>query len=254
MDGQHTDRVPEETERRPLPPGAWRRGEEPEFTRLATFTDGVYAIALTLLVLGLNIDSLSPQDDPGGMGRALLDLLPEFIAFVVAFWLLGRYWIAHHDFYARLHAVDRTLMGLSLFYLASVAFLPFPTSLVGRYEDNPVSVIVFAIALSVVSGMETVLFAHAQRAGLLTVGLSPEVYRWGVLASLQPVVVFMVTMPFAFVSTTAVLVSWGVLGPLMGRWVQRRAPAGTPDDDLPLVVRRGSRRAVADPVDPHGEE
>jgi len=254
MERQHTDRVPDETERRPPPPNAWRRGEEPEFTRLATFTDAVYAIALTLLVLGMHIDHLVPEDDPGTMGRALLQLLPEFIAFAIAFMLLGRYWIAHHDFYARLRAVDRTLMGLSLVYLASVAFLPFPTALVGEFEANPVSVILFATALSVVSGMETVLFAHAHRAGLLTVELTAEVYRWGLLASLQPVAMFIITMPFAFISPTGVLVSWAFLGPLMGRWIVRRAPDGTPEDDLPMVVRRRHHPELNDSTGHSGEE
>jgi uncharacterized membrane protein len=172
MERQHTDRVPDETERRPLPPNAWRRGEEPEFQRLANFTDGVYAIALTLLVLGMHVDHLAHPADPGEMGQALGGLVPEFIAFVIAFWLLGRYWIAHHDFFARLRAFDRTLMGLSLLYLATVAFLPFPTTLIGEYEDNPVSLLAFATALAAVSGMETVLFAHAHRAGLLNVQLT----------------------------------------------------------------------------------
>ena len=239
-----------EDSERPLPPTVWLRGEEPEFTRLATFTDGVYAIALTLLVLGLDIGHLADPDSPGALWTALDDLIPDFVAFAVAFVLLGRYWIAHHDFYSNLRGIDRGLMGISLIYLAFVAFLPFPTKLIGVYEGNPVALLLFATALAAVSGMETVMFAHAHRRNLLRSGLSPSVFKWGVIASLQPVVMFVVTMPFAFLSTTGVLISWAVISPLIGIWVDRHAPAETPGSDLPLIAaRRKARPQRADPPD-----
>ena len=235
-----------EDSERPLPPTVWLRGEEPEFTRLATFTDGVYAIALTLLVLGLDIGHLADPDSPGALWTALDDLIPDFVAFAVAFVLLGRYWIAHHDVYYNQRGIDRGLMGISLIYLAFVAFLPFPTKLIGVYEGNPVALLLFATALAAVSGMETVMFAHAHRRNLLRSGLSPSVFKWGVIASLQPVVMFVVTMPFAFLSTTGVLISWAVISPLLGMWVDRRAPTETPGSDLPLIAARRKSRPPAD--------
>lgn len=245
MAQQHTDPVNEDSER-PLPPKVWRRGEEPEFTRLATFTDGVYAIALTLLVLGLDIGHLVDPDSPGALWSALNDLIPDLVAFAVAFVLLGRYWVAHHDFYSTLRAIDQGLMGLSLIYLAFVAFLPFPTKLIGVYEGNPVALLLFATTLAAVSGMETVMFAHAHRRNLLRSGLPPSVFKWGVIASLQPVVLFVVTMPFAFLSTTGVLISWAVISPLLGMWVDRHAPVEAPGSDLPLIAARRKIRPQTD--------
>lgn len=225
---------------RPLPPDVWRRGEEPEFTRLATFVDAVFAIAMTLLVLGLGIKQLADPESAADMGQALVDRLPDLVAFAVAFVLLGRYWIAHHDFFGTLRGFDRPLMSMSLVYLAFVAFLPFPTSLIGEYEGNPVSLLLFAAALAAVSGMETVMFAHAHRRNLMRTGLSPGVYKWGLLASLQPVALFIVTMPFAFLSTTGVLISWGVISPLAGAWIERRTPSDASAEDRPLTARHES--------------
>jgi uncharacterized membrane protein len=223
---------------RRAPGDQWRRGEEPEFTRLATFTDGIYAIALTLLVLGIRVDNLRQPDSSAAMWSALNDLLPDLIAFVVAFVLLADYWMAHHDFYASLAAIDRPLIAINLAYLIFVAFLPFPTSLVGEYEENPVSVLIFAAVLAAISGMEVLMYVQAHKGRLMRTGLSPSEFRWGLLASAPPVIVFLVTVPFAYVSTTGVMISWGVLIPLLTSFIRRRAPEHVRATNRSLARRR----------------
>lgn len=238
---------------RPLPPGSWFRGESPEFDRLAFFTDAVYAIAMTLLVLEVKITPiLRNADDPSVLWSRLGDLVPQLVAFAVAFILLGRYWMAHHSFFASLRAFDRRLMGLNLIYLAFVAVLPFPSSLVGEYEQNPLSVIVFAVTLSSISGMETVLFAHAHRADLLSTRLDRAAFRWEAVASLQPVAVFLVTIPLAFVSTTLTLLSWAAVAPLLGAVLNRFKPASLATSELPLVEdqRHWYRLSRSEPAPP----
>jgi uncharacterized membrane protein len=214
------------TDAHDVAPGAprrlWHRGETPEFERFANFTDAVFAIAMTLLVLDVRIEPIvRDAGNPSVMWSRLGDLVPEFVAFGVAFILLGFYWIAHHAFVARLAAFDQRLMALNLVYLAFVALLPFPSFLVGEYEENPVSVIVFAIVLAVISAMETVLIVYAHRADLLRDRPDPASFRFEVISSLQPVAVFVVTLPLAFVSTTATLLSWALLSPVMGALLQR---------------------------------
>ncbi len=215
-------------ETRPLPEGAWERAAGLEFDRAGFFTDAVFAIALTLLVLEVGVPGLVKGQE--GSVSALLDGLndriPKIISFFIAFVLIGRYWLANHLFFAQLRAVDSRYLGLNLVYLGFVAFLPFPTALVGEYEGNPISVVAFAVVLGVVSGMETVLFAHARRAGLLRRVLPDDVYRWGLLASSVPVIIFTVTLPLAFVDTTLTLTSWIVLAPLLGMVLGRFAPPG----------------------------
>lgn len=201
----------------------WRRGDEPEFGRILYFSDAVYAIALTLLALDLRVTSLSGDPtSPSSMLAALDDLLPKLVAFGVGFALLAAYWLAHHDFMSRIAAVDSRLITTNLVYLAFVALLPFPTSMIGEYESNPISGVVFAANLAVISLLETLMLTHAQRAGLLRVALPERIYRAERLASLQPAVMFVVTIPLAFVSTTLMLLSWLVVGPLAGRLISRR--------------------------------
>ena len=215
-------------ETRSLPAGAWAREDGIEFDRTTFFTDAVFAIALTLLVLEIGVPELveAKHSSATALLDGLDDKVPKIVSFVIAFTLIGRYWLANHFFVAQLRAVDSRFMALSLVYLGFVAFLPFPTALVGEYEGNPISVVTFAIALGAVSGMETVLFAHARRHGLMRLVLPDDVYRWGLLASSTPVIILVVTLPLAVVDTTLTLVSWVVLGPLLQLLIARLRPAG----------------------------
>ena len=202
------------------------RGEEPEFGRIAFFTDAVFAIALTLLVLDLRLPRMSGNpDDPASILNALGDLTPKFVSFGVAFALLAKYWMANHRFFARIGRFDKRYLTICMCYLATVAFLPFTTSLIGEYERNPISGVLFALSLAAVSGLETVLLWHAQRAGLMQTPASTQVYRWQVVGSMIPFTMFLVTIPLAFVSPTLMLLSWIVIAPMAGRWAHRRKPA-----------------------------
>lgn len=219
---------------RPLPRGAWSR-DTLEFNRVLSFTDAVFAIALTLLVVAVAVPVLLDYGDPNlpqTMVDALSDMAPEFVSFFIAFILIGRYWMAHHRFSSLLRALDTSFIGITLIYLAFVAFLPFPTALVGKYEENPISVLLLALCLSAISSLEVVLFRYAYKHDLLIERISPAVYRYGVKASTAPVVMFIVTIPLAFVSTTLTLMSWMLMAPL-GAWMGRKAPEGA--DQLTIV-------------------
>lgn len=214
----------------PGPGLRWRRGEEPEFSRLLTFTDAVFAIGMTLLALDLRVDRvIGDTSSPSAMWQALGDLTPKLIAFVVAFWVLAVYWRSHHRFMARIGVIDARLVTLTLVYLAVVAVLPLPTSLIGEYVENPVSGVVFAVTLATISLLEVAMLVHAQRRDLWRHdGVEPGDLRSEqdeVLESLSPALIFLATAPLAFVSPTVMLLSWAVLGPGTGllhrRWSQR---------------------------------
>ena len=175
---------------------------------MLAFSDALFAIAMTLLVVGIEVPDLSAGDSVGELAEVLNDDLGSFISFVISFAVIGRYWVAHHSFCARLAAVDGGLIGLNLVYLMFIAFLPFPTGLLGNYFENPLSVVVYAGAVAAVSGMEVVLFGHAQRRGLFEHPPPEDVYRWGVRLSLSPVIFFVLSIPLAFVSTTLAVLSW----------------------------------------------
>jgi uncharacterized membrane protein len=201
------------------------RGSD-EFTRVLSFSDALFGIAMTLLVVAIGVPRLDDGGDPGELLSALWDLEPEITSFVISFAVIGRYWLAHHSFFARLDAVDSRLMGTNLVYLAFVAFLPFPTALLGEYFSNPVSVALYAPIVAAVSGLEVVMFVQATRSGLLAQAMPGDVFRWGVAASLLPVALFLASVPVAFVSTRLAVVVWLALIPAE-MLLDRRRPPGT---------------------------
>lgn len=195
--------------------------DSPEFGRVLAFSDGLFAIAMTLLVVGIGVPNLSDKDDIGELANALNDLTPAFISFFISFSVIGRYWLAHHQFFSLLKAIDPALIRLNMVYLGFIAFLPFPTALLGELFENPLSVVTYAIAVAIVSGMEVVLFRRAHHDGLIVVELRPDVYRWGVVTSLSPVLFFLLSVPVAFLSTTLAVSTWFLVVPfqlLIDRW------------------------------------
>jgi uncharacterized membrane protein len=97
--------------------------------RLEAFSDGVFAIAITLLVLDIHV----PEPGSGHLGHELLTQWPSYAAYVVSFLTIGIIWINHHAAFSRLRAVDHSILIWNLLLLLSVGILPFTTSLMATY-------------------------------------------------------------------------------------------------------------------------
>jgi uncharacterized membrane protein len=102
-------------------------------TRLETFSDGVFAIAATLLVLEIGIDTADGHD----LGSALLDIWPSYLAYATSFLVIGIIWLNHHHCVSLIGRVDRPFLFINLLLLLVVSFIPFPTRLVAEYLDKP---------------------------------------------------------------------------------------------------------------------
>jgi uncharacterized membrane protein len=100
-------------------------------TRLETFSDGVFAIAATILVLEIGVDHTND------LGRALLDLWPSYLAYATSFVTIGIIWINHHNCVRTIERIDRPFMFINMLFLLVVAFIPFPTKLVAEYLQEP---------------------------------------------------------------------------------------------------------------------
>lgn len=195
------------------PPGPLRYVRESpglEFDRVAFFSDAVFAIAMTLLVVGIGIPTVSD----GELGDALRDKRSEITSFFISFVVIGAYWRGHHRLFSRLRAVSPRLITVNLLYLAAIAFTPFPTALAGQYTDDPVSIVIYAITLAIASGLVGLMVFIAHRDDLLRTRLPREVVRYQVIASVIPVLVFLGSIPIALVHTTYALWSWLLIFPL----------------------------------------
>ncbi|MGA9162001.1 MAG: TMEM175 family protein [Actinomycetota bacterium] len=136
-------------------------------SRMEAFSDGVFAIAITLLVLDLAVP------EPGsGVGHALLDQWPLFTAYVVSFASVGAVWIAHSTITNHLERVDSVLLRLNLLLLFFVSVLPFPTKMlaefIGEFGPERIAVTIYGINLLAMSAMTSVVWRHAVAEGMLS--------------------------------------------------------------------------------------
>jgi len=208
------------------PPGSYHReGQGLEFDRVSFFTDAVFAIAMTLLVVELHVPE--GADSPETLHTAIRAEGWAIVGFFIGFWVLGRYWVAHHRFFAGLRSIDRGMISTNLVYLAFVAFTPFPIGLISRYEEHPTVFAIFAVTMATVSSLEIVLMRMAIRRGHTLRSLSPAAERHAYAAAGMPVVVMLASIPLAYLSTTLALLSWLVLSPL-GHLLHRIAPIDAP--------------------------
>jgi uncharacterized membrane protein len=202
-----------------------RTSTELEFDRVAFFSDAVFAIAMTLLVVGIGVPTVSAN----GLNEALREKRPEIISFFISFVVIGYYWLGHHRFVARLSAMTTTLMKVNLVYLAAIAFTPFPTALAGKYTDEPISIVMYAVTLGVASGLEVVMLRVAHRQHLTTVRFPNPVVRWATGAALIPVFLFVVSIPIALINTEVALLTWLLVFPLELAWDRAIKPEGADD-------------------------
>jgi uncharacterized membrane protein len=136
-------------------------GETFETTRVEAFSDGVFAIAITLLVLELSV----PDEDFADLFRGILDQWPSYLAYLTSFWTVGALWLVHHGIFRRLRFVDLRLVWLNLLLLLVVSFLPFPTRLMAEAirstEAERVAVLFYGATLLAISATITAMGRYA---------------------------------------------------------------------------------------------
>ena len=179
-----------------------------DYDRTVALSDGVFAIALTLLVLSLTVPILR-HGHTDLLGSKLLHREQEFVSYAISFAVISFLWVRHHQFFRGLQRIDGRITALNLAYLAFVAFLPFPTHVLGLYGDQPASAILYAVTVAILSSITAIERVYAQRAGLLSPSGARAMGRrehWAV-----PPAVFIASIPIAFVSTTAAQLFWLVL-------------------------------------------
>jgi uncharacterized membrane protein len=101
--------------------------------RLEMFSDGVFAIAITLLIIEIGVPVLGADES---LGEALWDLWPEVGAYVLSFITVGIYWANHNALFRLFVRTDHTFLMLNVFFLMCIAFVPFPTAVLGEYLDS----------------------------------------------------------------------------------------------------------------------
>ncbi|HEU5216200.1 MAG TPA: TMEM175 family protein [Gaiellaceae bacterium] len=144
---------------------------EPGTGRLEAFSDGVFAIAATLLVLEFSVSS--SQD----LGHALLHIWPSYLAYITSFVTIGIIWMNHHHTVSLIARTDRTMLFVNNLLLLTIAFLPFPTKLVGDYlrrDGEQAAALAYAGTLVVMAFLHQVWWQYARRNRRLIADGAPD--------------------------------------------------------------------------------
>jgi uncharacterized membrane protein len=187
--------------------------------RVLFFSDAVIAIAITLLAIDLRLPETGGSTDRELLHQ-LRDLAPDFVAFFISFAVIGVYWVAHHRMFRYIDGFDYGLLLLNLLFLLFVALLPFLTALLGRHGHLSSATAIYATGLSAMGFCSSRLWVHAVRRRLVTPAVTPEFARYLKWRGLLVPIVFLASVPIAFISPGVAQLSWILLMPaqrLLGR-------------------------------------
>jgi uncharacterized membrane protein len=171
--------------------------------RLSAFSDGVFAIAITLLVLSIDV----PDFDRESFGDAFDTMGPEVFSYALSFIVVGIYWKAHHGMFRTLRRVTPQLLNLNLLLLGFVALIPFPTEILGNAGSTSEAVVMYAVMLAAAGYSSTGLWWYLLHHELVE-PVSPDAARVTVIRAGIAPTVFACSVPVAIVSPVAAQLFW----------------------------------------------
>lgn len=190
----------------PAPPDAVRGPRTVD--RVVQFSDGVFTVALTLLVVDLAVPDLAPGFSEADLRRALEAQFPNVEAFLLTFWVVAAYWLTHHRHFVLIHRYDGRLLLLNLVFLMTIVFIPWPTAVLGHYGSYVTSWVVYASAMAAIGLAATALWWYGSGDHGLADGVTPRLRRYyAVRAFIQPAM-FLLSMPVAAVSLIVAEFCW----------------------------------------------
>jgi TMEM175 potassium channel family protein len=193
--------------------------------RIVNLSDGVFAIAITLLVLDIRAPNIPENLVATELPAALLSLWPKYFGYVLSFVGISTFWMIHHSIFRPIRAYDRTLLYLNFLFLMVVAFVPFPTSLLGEYGNYQLPVAVYAATLAIGRLLLTAIHWYSTRNdSLLSEGQDPRTVRFFLIRGLTIPVIFLLSIGVSFFSVSAAIWSWMVMLVVDTVILRRRGP------------------------------
>jgi uncharacterized membrane protein len=195
--------------------------------RINSFSDAVFAVAITLLILTIVVPEVSNTDQ---LARELTDMWPKFMGFLLSFVIIGSFWMNHHGMFGYLRRSTPGLLRINLFLLMFIVLLPFSTDLMSEYNTSVLAVVFYEINMASIALLMCILWWYASyHKDLVDESVSPALRRHLLLVYLSMASIFCISIAIAFLSIPASLYFYFALIPvsvLLDR-VLRRDTAGT---------------------------
>lgn len=196
-------------------------GGEVATTRLETLTDGVFAIAMTLLVLSIQIPDQLIHPTSQDLLAQLVSLWPKILSFIVSFIILGMFWVGHHTEFRYIKKLDHKLIWLNIFYLLFVSLLPFSAALLGLYPENQVAVIVYGTHLIIMVLVHFFMWQHASHhTNLVVEDLDPRVNKLANRLAYVAVSAYAIAIALSFWQVNVSLIIYAIVPvPYIFGWI-----------------------------------
>lgn len=170
-----------------------------DLDRTIALSDGIFAFALTLLVLSISVPEISHSSSSSELWAALKEREQELISYLISFAVIGSFWVRHHKLCGSLKAVDGPFVAINLAYLATVAFIPYPTQILGDFQ-NSAGFALYAAAISISMLVSVGLNEHSIRSGLVEIKPDPSGLKGRRIDSVAVVGGFIVSIPLVLVT------------------------------------------------------
>lgn len=178
-----------------------------ELDRIIFFSDAVFAIAITLLAL--NLKSPNDYSHSDSLNHLFAIVLPEFQSYVISFLVIALYWIGHHRYFRYIKRYDYTLVWLNILFLMCIVFLPFSTAVLDHYPERRTAVLFYAVSMALTGLMKAAVWGYAARnRRLISLHLPRHQVRSLTLRTWIPPLVFLVSIPLAYLNASIAEVSW----------------------------------------------
>ncbi|MDX6380766.1 MAG: potassium channel family protein [Rubrobacteraceae bacterium] len=211
---------------------------ENETARIEAFSDGVFAIAITLLVIEIGVPHLDNGPEGTTLFGALIGQWPSYLGYVISFLQIGVVWANHHNRFTYIVRSDHIFLFLNILFLMCVAFIPFPTALLAEYiesEERTIAVAVYTGTLAVTAVCFTLLWYYAANGyRLVNRSLDPATLRAMTQRYIAGMVLYIVTFALTFVNSVlslALVVSLALLFVLPEPGSRPRKPEASAEDD-----------------------
>jgi uncharacterized membrane protein len=191
--------------------------------RIVNLSDGVFAIAITLLVLDIRVPDIPESLVASELPRELLSLWPKYLGYFLSFVGISTFWTIHHSIFRPIRAYDRTLLYLNFLFLMVVAFFPFPTSLLGEYGNHQLPVAIYAATFAIGRLLLTALHWYSTKhERLLEEPQDPATVRFFLIRGLTIPIIFLLSIGISLVSVSAAIWTWFIMIAVDAIIVRRR--------------------------------
>ena len=202
--------------------------------RIMSFSDGVFAVAITLLVLSIKVPFVPQSVADQKLPHEIVKLIPIIEAYIISFLIIGLFWVGHHQVFSRFRRHDRGLMWINLVFLMTIVFIPFPTSLISEYPSSRAAFIFYACSLALAGIMITALSWYGMHYNRLVDVVDSKFYRRFSFGYLDMAAIFLLSIPFSYLNVRFAKYFWLLIIPtnwyfdhvMNEKLVKRRAAKG----------------------------